>query len=150
MAASLLIGTLMNLNEYIIQNAGLEIDGGFIRRFSESEIFFALDVMTKQDSQIGSDVSIGLPLAMQTANFNFGKMGLFYATVEDSRLGSQFVGIPLIKAARMVCDSVDVDGILVQSSVDAWVAVQKKELREVIGQVRDRVFYKDFSKPPEL
>lgn len=116
----------MNLNEYIVQNAGLEIDEGFIRRFSDSEVFFTLDVVKTQDSQITSAAQVGQPLVMQTANFNSGKMGLCYATAEDSRLGSKFAGIHLIKAARMVCDSVDVDGILVQSSVDAWVVVQKK------------------------
>ena len=140
----------MDLNEYIVQNAGREIDEGFIRRFSESEVFFTLDAALPRNLQTTSTVPAGQPLVMQTANFNFGKMGLFYTTREDSRLGSQFAGIALIKAARMVCDSVDVDGILLQSSVDAWVVVQKKKLREVIGQVRDRVFYKDFSKPPEL
>lgn len=124
----------MNLNEYIVQNAGREIDESFIRRFSESEVFFTLDVVLPQNFQPTSTVPAGQPLVMQTANFNFGKMGLFYATREDSRLGSQFAGIALIKAARMVCDSADVDGILVQSSVDAWVVVQKKSYVKSLGR----------------
>lgn len=138
----------MTLNEYIIENADRGGDEGFVRRFSNSEVFFSVDAAAIGASEGPVNVPPGMGLRLQIAKLDIGRMGLFYASRDDARLGEKFAGMPLIRAAQMVCDLPDVDGILIQSDGDAWFVARKEALREVIGQVRDDVFYKDFSKPP--
>lgn len=134
----------MSVDSYIIANAGRKIDIDFVRRFSDVEVFFPAEndlEMAQGDTVI---LSSGKQIQLQTANFEKSKMGLFYASKDDARLGPRFAGIPLISAARVVCNSHEIDGLLLQSSADAWVCFLKQQLREVMGQVRDRVFHKSF------
>jgi hypothetical protein len=137
----------MNLDEYIIFNADRQIESDFLRRFSDVEVFFVLPTDIEVTQKGAIDFSTDGQMQLQTANFEKTKMGLFYASKNDARLGSRFAGIPLIGAARVVCHSHGIDGLFVQSSADAWVCFLKQQLREVIGQVRDRVFYKSFEPP---
>jgi len=137
----------MTLNEYIIKNASHGADDGFFRRFNNAEVFFSLDLsataMPDGPVRMPSDTEFRL----QIAKLDIGCMGVFYASKDDARLGKKFAGMPLIKAVQTVCNSADMDGILLQSNSDAWFVARKETLREVIGQVRDNVFYREFSSP---
>jgi hypothetical protein len=65
-----------------------------------------------------------------------GRMALFYTTKSDARLSQRFGGLPLIKAAEMVCDLPEIKGMCVQSDSDAWFAADIQTLKHVVGQVR--------------
>jgi hypothetical protein len=138
----------MTLNEYIVENAGRGADESFLRRFNSAEVFFALDSAAIEAPDGPMSASSGTEIKLQIAKLDIGRMGLFYASKDDARLGEKFAGMPLIRAAQMVCDLSSVDGMLLQSDGDAWFVARKEALREVIGQVRDDVFYQGFSKPP--
>ena len=134
----------MTLNEYIIK-AGHGADESFLRRFNTAEVFFPLDLsataMPDGPVRMPSDTK----LRLQIAKLDVGRMGVFYASKDDVRLGRKFAGMPLIKAVQTVCDSADMDGILLQSNDDAWFAARKETLREAMGQARDEVFYRELS-----
>ncbi|RNF85017.1 hypothetical protein EER27_04300 [Lysobacter psychrotolerans] len=138
----------MTLNECIIESTDREADAGFFRRFSNSDVFSSVDATAIAACRGSLDAPSGMGLRLQIANIDLGRIGLFYTSMDDVRLGEEFTGMPLIRAAQTVCDLPEVDGMLIQSDGDAWVIARKEALREVIGQVRDDVFYKDFSKPP--
>lgn len=140
----------MTLDEYIIRNAERGGDEGFLRRFNTAEVFFSLDSQGREELQETASVSSEAGLSLQVVTLDIGRMGLFYATKDDRRLNDRFAGMPLIRAAQMVCDLPDVDGMLIQSSGDAWFVARKAALQETIGQVRDQVFFKDFPDPPSI
>lgn len=126
----------MDLNEYIIENAARGGDDSFIRDFHKSEIFFAIDSIPEGlpgNRILQSDMDIKL----ETATLPVGRMGLFYATKGDARLGQAYAGLPLLQAVDMIVDDMpDLDGMLIQSSGDAWFAIPKQTLRTVRGQIR--------------
>lgn len=126
----------MDLNEYIIQNATRGGDDSFIREFHKSEIFFAIEAIPEGltgNRILQSDMDIKL----ETATLPVGRMGLFYATKGDQRMGAAYAGLPLLQAIDMIVDDMpDLDGMLIQSSSDAWFAIPKKTLRTVRGQIR--------------
>lgn len=137
----------MSVDSYIIANADHKIDIDLVRRFNDVEVFFPMKDDFEMTQGGAVSPSSGKQIQLQTANFEKSKMGLFYASKDDARLGPRFAGIPLISAARVVCNSHEIDGLLLQSSSDAWVCFLKQQLREVMGQVRDRVFHKSFDLP---
>lgn len=126
----------MPLNDYIIDNVGKVTDAGFIRDFIDTEVYFGVADPAHEfpdgDFIVGHDDEIRL----QLADFDGVRMGVFYASKEDSRLGQRFAGMPLIRAAIMICDAPGIDGILLQSESTAWIAVPEEELREAIRLVR--------------
>lgn len=126
----------MPLNDYIIENVGKVADASFIRDFIDSEVYFSVTdpahEFPDRDFMVGDDDEVRL----QLADFDGVRMGVFYASKEDSRLGERFAGMPLIHAAIMICDAPEIDGILLQSESTAWIAVPEEELREVIQPVR--------------
>jgi hypothetical protein len=126
----------VTLNEYIIQNAGHGTDGEFLRRFCSTEVFFSIEAPSEHLKDGPLTASPDVALQMQTARSEIGHMVLFYTSKEDARLSKRLGGLPLIKAAEMVCDLQGVEGILIQSDGDAWFAADKQALRNVIGQVR--------------
>ncbi|MES2534840.1 MAG: hypothetical protein V4632_03115 [Pseudomonadota bacterium] len=126
----------MTLNEYIIQNAGRGNDDEFLRRFGLTEVFFAIDTPSENLKDGPLAESPDVALQMQTARLEIGNMALFYTTRNDVRLSQRFGGLPLIKAAEMICDLPGVEGMLIQSDGDAWFAADKQTLKHVLGQVR--------------
>ena len=124
----------MNLNEYIIENADRGGDESFLRRFSNVEVFFSLadSVAQLPDGlmQVAADAEIKLKVAI----LDIGRFGVFYASKDDDSLAGRFAGMPLIRAAQMVCDLPEVDGMLIQSDADAWFVAKKEALRKVIGE----------------
>lgn len=135
----------MTLNEYIIENASRGADDSFFRRFNKAEVFFSLDLSTAAMTDGPMHMPADTGFRLQIAKLDIGRMGVFYTSKDDTRLGKKFAGLPLIRAAQIVCDSADIDGILLQGDGDAWFVARKEVLREVIGQVRDDVFYREFS-----
>jgi len=126
----------MILNQYIVENAGREIDNSFWIQFSDTEVFFAI-VEPNQPLQTGLLNASNLTLRLLTVKLDVGCMALFYTTKTDSRLSQQFGGMPLIKAMEMVCDLDSVDGMLIQSDSEAWFAADKKVLNEALSSIQE-------------
>jgi hypothetical protein len=131
---------MMTLNGYIVQNAGSENDPEFLRRFAATEVFFSIDVPSADLKDGPLTNSPGFALQMQSTQLDIGRMGLFYTTKSDPRLSHRFAGLPLIKAAEMISEMAEVEGMLIQSDGSAWFAADKQILKKIIGQVRSRNF----------
>lgn len=71
-------------------------------------------------------------MRISMANVPEGRLALFFTTKNDPRRGPKFAGIPLIKALEMAQGMPEVDGLMIQSSGDGWIAMDKKMMAEVI------------------
>lgn len=130
----------MTLNDYIIQNAGRGGGGEFLKEFGSTEIFFSIETSSEQLKDGPLVDSPDVELQIQTAKLEIGPMALFYASKDDPRLAKRFGGIPLLRAAVLVCSMQDVKGMLIQSDRDAWFAADVQALKSVLGQVRSATF----------
>jgi hypothetical protein len=126
----------VTLNEYIIANADRGGDEGFLRQFGSTELFFSIDVPNDQLKDGPLTMSSNVELNLQLAKLDIGRMALFYASKQDTRLSKRFAGIPLIRAAEIVCNARDLDGMLIQSDGDAWFVAKKDTLRNITGMRR--------------
>lgn len=123
----------MDLNQYIIEKAKYGIDSeDLIGRFAWTEIFFTI-LSSDQELSPGPQTTTG-PISMRIsmANVPEGRLALFFTTKNDPRRGPKFAGIPLIKALEMAQGMPEVDGLMIQSSGDGWIAMDKKMMAEVI------------------
>lgn len=126
----------MTLNEYIIANADRGSNASFLREFGSADVFFTIDTPHDQLKDGPLTASPNVELKLEFAKLDIGRMALFYASKQDVRLTERFAGMPLIRAAEMVCGMPDVDGILIQSDRDTWFVAPKDVLRITLGQVR--------------
>lgn len=126
----------MTLNEYIIANAHQGGDEGFLREFCSTELFFCIDAPGDQLKDGKLAASHDVEIRLQVAKLDIGRMALFYASKRDTRLSQRFAGMPLARAAEMVCGMPEVDGMLIQSDSDAWFVARKDVLRNALGQIR--------------
>jgi hypothetical protein len=126
----------VTLNEYVIINAGKDIDEDFLRKFAFTELFFSIETPSEQIKEGPFIASAGVELKLQMANLDIGHMALFYTSRRDVRLSERFAGMPLIRAVEMLCDVDEVDGILIQSDSDAWFAVPKNILKKALCPIQ--------------
>jgi hypothetical protein len=119
----------MTLNDFIIQNAGCpgDDDTDFLRIFGSTEVYCKVEAPGHQLASGPVTTSRDLVLHMRTAKMKFGHMALFFASQEG--LSRPFGGLPLMKAVEMAYEMKGVDGLLIQSTGDAWFAVKKKGLK---------------------
>jgi hypothetical protein len=126
----------MTLNEYIISHADRGGDESFLRQFGAVDVYFSIQDPPAQ-LQVGPlTASQGVQLQVPVAKLDIGSMAVFYASKQDARLSDRFAGMPLVRAAQMVCAMPHVDGMLIQSEGDAWFVALKEALRKVAGQIR--------------
>lgn len=57
---------------------------------------------------------------------------VFFISRSDYRLSKPFGGIPWKKALEMVAKMAAADGLLVQNLSDAWIAVKKEKVEELL------------------
>lgn len=131
---------MTTLNDYIIQNTGRGDGNEFLRKFGATEVFFSIESPAEK---LKDGPLLTLPdadLKIQTAQLEIGHVAVFYTTKSDARLLQRFGGLPLIKAAEMVSNLSEIQGMLIQSDSDAWFVADKKALKHVVGQVRSSNF----------
>jgi hypothetical protein len=128
----------MTLDDYIIANAGRGDEGSFLREFAESEVFFALAESPQHLPDGAATVKPGAELRLQFVKLEAGQLGLFYASKSDPRLGKRYGGMPLMRAAELICQLQGIDGMLIQSSTDAWFGCLKDALRGFVKDVGAR------------
>ncbi|XVJ69143.1 MAG: hypothetical protein HEQ39_05510 [Rhizobacter sp.] len=127
----------MKFNDYIIAHADKGVsDENFLRTFGQEEVFFSIDEPDTQLKDGPLEASPGADVRLQLAKLDIGPMALFYASRGDRRLSQRFAGMPLIRAAQMICATPEVEGLLIQSDADAWLVVRKDALHQVVGQIR--------------
>lgn len=126
----------MTLNEYIIANAHQGSDERFLREYCSADLFFCIEGPVDQLKDGPLTASPDVEIRLQVAKLDIGRMAIFYASKGDARLSQRFAGMPLVRAAEMVCDMPEVDGMLIQSDGDAWLVARKDVLRNALGQMR--------------
>lgn len=119
----------MDLNSYIVENTEKNGSISFLKKFGDTEVFFGIDDPATSLKDGPMSAPTGFQLQILTANLGIGRMALFFTDKTDKRLPNRFGGMPLLKAAEMVCDLPDVDGILIQSNQAAWFAADKRSLK---------------------
>lgn len=128
----------MTLDEYIIANAGRETGPAFLRQFTDTEVFFALGDSTQGLPEGAATIEAGADLKLQLAKMAQGHLALFFASKTDPRLGKKYAGMPLFRAAEMVSQMKGVDGLLIQSSSNAWFGCLNEVLRGFVDEVGSR------------
>lgn len=126
----------MSLDDFIINNAGKEFDVVPLANFLHDEVFFQVE-------HADAPLPIGQPstghddmgLQMRSVVLSGDTMLLFYTSKEDSRLSGQFGGMKLGHAIEMVFNAPDAAGIVIQSTTDAWLGLNKPILEEIIGRL---------------
>jgi hypothetical protein len=127
----------MKLNDYVIAHANEgSSNDNFLRAFGQDEVFFSIEEPSPQLKDGPLETSPGAQVKLQFAKLDIGATALFYASRSDHRLSERFAGMPLMKAAQMVCSIPEVEGLLLQSDADAWLVVRKEALRQLISQAR--------------
>lgn len=126
----------MNLNDYIIVNADRGGDEQFLQMFAATDVFLSLVDPSDQLKDGPATASPGVEMKMQLVRLDIGRMALFYTSKKDARLSKRFAGLPLLRAAEMVCRMPEADGMLIQSDQDAWFVATKDALRAVVGRAR--------------
>ncbi len=131
---------MTTLNDYIIQNAGRGDGDEFLQKFGATEVFFSIESADQNLKDGPLLTSPDVDLKMQTAQLEIGRVAVFYTTKSDARLLQRFGGLPLIKAAEMVSNISEIEGMLIQSDSDAWFVADKQALKHVVGRVRSSDF----------
>lgn len=120
----------MNLDDYIAASIGTSIPNDFLVEYKDLEIYFPLGNSELEDGSVHLPPGDGLEVKIVEGDGL--KLMLFYALRQDQRLGKKFAGIPLCRAAQLVVEFQGVDGMLLQSSGDAWIVVKKEALMEIV------------------
>ncbi len=134
----------MNLNDVVISTKDWSNSVHVIENFFDSEVFFELD--KKFDSMGGQivEASENDEIQMQYVTVQDSNFSLFYTTKENPRLTAGSIGgVPLIAAIEMVLDVPEVDGLLLQSDADRWVAIKKTELTNLFRAFQVRNIHED-------
>jgi hypothetical protein len=128
---------VMNLNEVVISTKDWSNSMHIIEKFFDSEIFFELD---KKFDSLGGQIikaSENIEIQMQYVTVNGGNFSLFYTTKENPRLTAGSIGgVPLVAAIEMILEVPEVDGLLLQSDADRWVAIKKTELTNLFMAIQ--------------
>jgi hypothetical protein len=125
---------MTNFNEFIKEVAGRENNEDFLSDFAETELYFSI-VSEHKNIPVGPlTTNLETSIKIRAVNLEGLKMALFFTSKGDSRLSSPFGGIKLTNAVKMVLKMPDIDGMLVQSDAEAWIAAENKALENAVGK----------------
>ncbi|MEC4592950.1 MULTISPECIES: hypothetical protein [Nitrospirillum] len=131
----------MNLNDIVADSRSWEDGASVLENFLREEIFFNITNANEFPKGGLSDAVRDGKAHMATAKLPDGQMAIFYTSKEDHRIKPPFCGISLREALQMTLLNGGVEGLLLQSDGDAWIAVQKDVIRTLDltkGQERSR------------
>lgn len=92
----------------------------FFQEVKDEELFFSVSKNNEETT---------VPLALIGDDL---RAVIFFTTQDDKRLNDNFGGIEWEKGLEMVLKMPDADGLVVQSSSDAWIAVKKNTIEELL------------------
>ena len=124
----------MSLNDVVIAGQNWSNSAQVLKEYYQDEIFFQLEdtLPSLPDGKVIS--SSEFQIQMQFVTIQGNNFSLFYTTKENTRLKKgQIGGVPLIAAIEMVFGVPSINGILLQSDKDAWVAIKKEELLNLLN-----------------
>jgi hypothetical protein len=125
---------MTNFNEFIKAVAGHQNNDDFLSEFAEAELYFSI-VSEHQGLTDGPlTTSLETALKIRAVNLEGMKMALFFTIKTDRRLSMPFGGMKLSNAVKMVLKMSDIDGMLVQSDTEAWIAAENKALENAVGR----------------
>jgi hypothetical protein len=75
---------------------------------------------------------VQLPIATLPNGMKFTP---FFLEESDPRLGPHFVGLPAADAFRMVLKIPNINGLLLQSRTQSWVAVSREQIERILRDV---------------
>lgn len=119
----------MNIDQ-LIENLSGATASSLLDAHKGDEIFFSVAATPSYVSGADADPNT---LKMQYVTMKHGRMGLFYASKEDARLGGHFSGMKVIDAARMMCQSPGVGGMVVYGKSDGWLAFNIENLQNFLS-----------------
>ena len=123
----------MNLNDAVIETKSLQSNSDCLRQFLSSEIFFEItgapESLENGPMVTGADLSLG----MRFANLNGEQFALFFTSRQDARLSGRIGGVSLEAAINIVLENSHVQGMLLQSNTEAWMAFRSEGLAVVSG-----------------
>lgn len=123
----------MNLNDVIITTKNWSNCAHLLKDFLNDEIFFELDSKFEGFQNKTIVASENLEIRMQFVTVQNTNFSLFYTTKENFNLKKGSIGgVPFLAAIEMVLKVPEVDGLLLQSDSNAWVAVKKQELENLL------------------
>lgn len=131
----------MNLNDAVSDERNWTSGSNLIESFLDDEVFF--NIMNSNqfpEAELTSAARMGKVKA-STAKLPDGEMALFYTSRNDERVKSPYGGMSLREALQMSMANKGVDGILLQSSGSAWIAIKTDTIRNLDlkkGQPRSR------------
>ena len=99
----------------------------FFNIVRRKELFFNLanseQVESSDDELKVSTVSVG-------ENLN---AVVFYTSSKDDRLSDKYAGIVWEKGLEMVSQMPNANGVVIQSSSDAWIAIAQEKIDEIVS-----------------
>jgi hypothetical protein len=99
----------------------------FFNSIRHKELFFNLSNTNEIDN---NNNEIKVPTVSVGENLS---AVVFYTSSSDSRLGDKYAGIAWEKGLEMVSKMPSANGIVIQTTSDAWIAIAKDKVEELIG-----------------
>lgn len=108
-------------------NSRSDIDyQAFFKAAQKKEIFFNLSNLEKPNTN-----EIKIPTVSVGNNLN---AVVFFTSSNDKRLGKKYAGIVWEKGLEMASKIPETNGIVIQSASDAWIAITKEKIEEILSQ----------------
>lgn len=123
----------MNLNDAVIEAKALQGDSEYLRQFLGSEIFFEITEAPVSLKNGPTVMDEDRPLGMRFAELDGERFALFFTSRQDARLSGRIGGVSLEAAINMVLQNSHVQGMLLQSDTEAWVAFRSEGLGLALG-----------------
>ncbi len=118
----------MNINEAVIETKRLSQDPAFLGTFLSEEIFFEILGAPATLSEGQTIVDYSQHLRIPCMETEVGRMALFFTTRFDPRLKGKIGGVALRAAIEMVREVRELDGLILQSDSEDWIAFSKEGL----------------------
>lgn len=99
----------------------------FFNTIRRKELFFNL-INSEQLGSNGDELKV--PTVSVGDNLN---AVVFYTSAQDDRLSNKYAGIVWEKGLEMVSRMTNVNGIIIQSSSDAWITIAQAKIDELLS-----------------
>lgn len=124
----------MNLNDLIIKTSDWDQNAAVLKEYFHTEVYFELANVPTGMKDGPHTIGAGDAIHIQPVNVQGFTMALFCTTIENRHIVAGRVGgMTLKEAIEMVVKSTGLQGILLQSDKEDWVAFQKDSLTRLMN-----------------
>jgi len=121
----------MTLDEFILQNFGNSVSINDLGSFAAVRVFFNVDNPPALAPGVAQQAEPGSTITIPFTQTPRGPMVVLYTVAEDRRLNKPFAGVLLEEAIEIVHAMKSVKGLVLQSSQEAALVVEKSPNDEV-------------------